>query len=217
MPPSILPSFLFFCYISSITPGPANLCSLSAALQRGRRAALQQWAGIFCGFFVVAQAAVLVAYFVGSAAGDYVGLLSFVGAAYLAYLALHTLRQEYARRDAASDGTAPRGDGGASGGFARAFLTGLFVQLTNVKIMIYCLTALTAYVLPYKRTLGALFAVGLFLPLTGPVANLVWLFAGLSLQRLFATHRRAVSVVMALSLLACAVSLAVSGAKDVLS
>lgn len=35
MPVEIIPSFLFYCFVSGITPGPANLCSLSLALRRG--------------------------------------------------------------------------------------------------------------------------------------------------------------------------------------
>ena len=209
VPLSIVPSFLFFCYIASITPGPANLCSLSAALQFGRRAALQQWVGIFCGFIIISLVAVFVAYFVGSAAGEYVGVLSFVGAAYLAFLALRTLRREYVSAGVASASVSRRS-------FARSFFTGLLVQLTNVKVMLYCLTALTAYVLPYKRSFGALLTVGLFLPFTAPMANLVWVLAGLGLQRLFVRHQRVVNLVMALALLACAVSLAVSGVRSVL-
>ena len=30
MPVSLIPAFLFYCYTNGITPGPANLCSLSA-------------------------------------------------------------------------------------------------------------------------------------------------------------------------------------------
>ena len=90
---------------------------------------------------------------------------------------------------------------------APSFRNGLLVQLTNVKIMIFCLTAQTAYVLPHTRSPWALLAMGVFLELTGPVCNLAWLFAGASLQRLFADHRRAVDVVMAVSLALCAVSL----------
>lgn len=87
------------------------------------------------------------------------------------------------------------------------FRTGLLVQLTNVKIMVFCLTALASYVLPYSGSFWALLGVGLFLPFTGPMANLVWLFAGASLQRLFVNHRKAVDIVMAVSLTLCAASL----------
>lgn len=41
----------------------------------------------------------------------------------------------------------------------------------------------------------------------GPLGNLVWLFAGVSLQGLFQRHWRIINIVMALSLTVCAVNL----------
>ncbi len=35
MPISLIPSFLLYCFVGGITPGPANLCSLAAALRCG--------------------------------------------------------------------------------------------------------------------------------------------------------------------------------------
>jgi cysteine/O-acetylserine efflux protein len=193
MPRSLLPSFLLYCYVCAITPGPANLCSLSAALRYGRGPALRQWRGLFLGFFVVSMASVLVTYLLGAVLDRYVGILSWIGAAYIFWMAWHMLRSSGAPAD--RDPAAPR------------FRTGLLVQLTNVKIMVFCLTALASYVLPYTDSFWMLLAVGLFLPFTGPVANLVWLFAGASLQKLFAGHRKAVDRVMAAALALCAVSL----------
>lgn len=193
MPPSILPSFLAYCYIGAITPGPANLCSLSASLRYGRKPALRQWRGLFTGFFLVSMASVLVTYFLGALLNDYVPLFSWVGAAYILWMAFHMLRSS--------------GDIELQEVDAPNFRRGLLVQLTNVKVMVFCLTALTSYVLPYTRSFLALLAVGLFLPFTGPMANLVWLFAGAALQKLLSRHRKAVDVVMALSLALCALSL----------
>ena len=45
------------------------------------------------------------------------------------------------------------------------------------------------------------------MPFTGPIANLLWLFAGASLQKLFENHRRTVDIVMAIALVLCAISL----------
>lgn len=193
MPRSLIPSFLLYCYVCGITPGPANLCSLSAALRYGKGPALRQWRGLFVGFFTVSMASVLLTYLLGAALDRYVGALSWVGAAYILWMAWHMLR---------SAGTAPEDDPAAP-----TFRTGLLVQLTNVKIMVFCLTALAGYVLPYTDSLRSLLAVGLFLPFTGPAANLVWLFAGSSLQKLLSAHRRAVDVTMAAALALCAVSL----------
>ena len=196
MPVSLIPSFLIYCFVGGITPGPANLCSLGAALRYGRGPALRQWRGLFCGFFLDAMGAVALTWLLGAALNDYVGMLSWVGAAYLLWMAWHMVRSSGADPD--RDPAAP------------SFRNGLLVQLTNVKVIIFCLTALSGYVLPYSRSLWALLPVGLFLPFTGPVCNLAWLFAGASLQRLFASHCRAVDLVMALSLAVCAVSLVLS-------
>lgn len=193
MPTSLIPSFLIYCYVGAITPGPANLCSLSAALRYGSKAALRQWRGLFVGYTTVSLSCVVLTWLLGAALNEYVGLLSWVGAAYILWLAYHMLRSAGLQID--DDPAAP------------TFRTGLLVQLTNVKVMIYCLTAMTGYVLPYTRSFWSLLAVGLFLPFTGPVCNLVWLFAGASLQKLFANHRKTVDVIMALSLAVCAVSL----------
>ncbi len=193
MPLSLIPSFLIYCYVGAITPGPANLCSLSAALRYGKGPALKQWRGLFCGFFLVSMGAVAVTFLLGALLNQYVGYLSWIGAAYILWLAWHMMCS--AGAEAADDPAYP------------SFRNGLLVQLTNVKIMICCLTALSSYVLPYTGSFWVLLGVGLFLPLTGPVANLVWLFAGASLQKLFQNHRRAVDLVMAASLALCAVSL----------
>lgn len=193
MPVSLIPSFLIYCFVGGITPGPANLCSLGAALRYGRGPALRQWRGLFCGFFLDSMGAVVLTWLLGAALNDYVGMLSWVGAAYLLWMAWHMLR---------SSGLNPDRDPAAP-----SFVTGLLVNLTNVKVIIFCIAALSSYVLPYSRSLWALLPVGLFLPFTGPACNLVWLFAGASLQTLFANHRKTVDLVMALSLALCAVSL----------
>ena len=193
MPVAMIPSFLLYWFVGAITPGPANLCSLSAALRYGKKAALIQWRGMFVGFSVVSLASVAVTWLIGTALSQYVGMLSWVGAAYILWMAWHMLRSSGGKQ--AEDPARP------------SFRTGLLVQLTNVKVMVFCLTAISGYMLPYNRSFWALLAVGLFMPFTGPMANLVWLFAGASLQKLFVNHRKAVDLVMALSLAVCAVSL----------
>ncbi|MCI8909780.1 MAG: LysE family transporter [Oscillibacter sp.] len=193
MPASMIPSFLIYCYVGAITPGPANLCSLSAAIRYGRGPALRQWRGLFTGFFLVSMGSVAVTYFLGAVLDEAVAALSWLGATYLLWMAWHTLRAsaDPARREAA----------------APSFRQGVLVQLTNVKIMVFCAVALSSYVLPYTHSFRTLLLTGLFLPLTGPVANLAWLFAGAALQKLFADHGRTVDAVMAAALALCAVSL----------
>lgn len=194
VPISLIPSFLVYCYVGAITPGPANLCSLSAALRYGKGPAMRLWRGLFTGFFLVSMLSVLITWLLGTLLNRYVSYLSWVGAAYLLWMAWHMARSA-GGAPAESDPAYP------------SFRNGLLVQATNVKIMVFCLTALSGYVLPYTRSFWSLLAVGLFLPLTGPVANLVWIFAGVTLQRWFVRYRKSVDLVMAVALALCAVTL----------
>lgn len=194
MPASIIPSFLYYCFITGITPGPANLCSLNASMRYGRKQALKQWRGLFAGFWVIAIGSVLITYFLGGVLGSSVSILAWVGAAYLVYLGVHILRSGRRKKTGEADKNCN-------------FFTGLIINLTNVKIMLTCLTALSSYVLPYDRSFRSLLLVGVFLPFTGPVCNLAWLFTGAALQRFFEKYEKSINMVMAISLFYCAFSL----------
>ena len=74
-------------------------------------------------------------------------------------------------------------------------------------MILFCVTALSSYVRVYTDSIPALLLTACFLPFTGPVCNLAWLFAGVSLRGVFLRHRRPINAVMAASLLLCAASL----------
>ncbi len=196
MPASLIPSFALYCAVSAITPGPANLCSLASAVKYGRRQAMRQWRGIFIGFAIVALASSMAVWFLGAVLNRYLRVLTWIGAGYIFWLAWHILRSD--------SGT------NAEAGVHCSFFTGLIVQLTNPKIMVFCMTALTVYALPYAHSYRDLLLVAAILPFTGPMANLVWLFAGTALQYYFKEQQRIISIIMAILLLFCGISIILS-------
>ncbi len=127
---------------------------------------------------------------------DKIYFLSYVGAAYIVWLAIHILRSRPGKEISKAKNY--------------GFKSGLIVQLTNVKVILFCITVLSSYVRAYTDSILDLFFVACVLPfIGGPLGNLAWLFAGVSLQGLFQRHWRAVNIVMALSLIVCAVNLVV--------
>jgi len=189
-------SFVVSNLIFSITPGPANITSLSTAIQHGRTVALRQWLGLFTGYAADSILAAFICYFLGAVLNEYVFVLSYIGAAYLVYLAIHMLRSSYgiSQKEIKLPG----------------FWTGFFVQITNVKVQITCFTVMTAFVLPYFQGFIPLLLTGLLLPvmpLSGPFCNLIWLFTGVGLQRFFKNHTKTVNIVMSISILICAATL----------
>ncbi len=197
MSQALVLSFLLYAFVTAITPGPANLSSLAASLHFGKAVALRQWRGLFVGYAIVALMAVFVVYFVGTAFNEYIGYLSWIGAAYILWLAYHILTAGEISNENLNENNPA----------LPSFKTGLFVQLTNVKIMVSCMTILSVYVLPNTNSFWILLAVGMFLPFTGPIMNLIWLFAGVAMKELFSKHRKMVDTVMAVSLAYCAFTL----------
>lgn len=204
MPVSIIPSFIYYDFICGITPGPANLTSLSTSIRRGRRVAMRQWYGVFIGFYVISIISGLLSYFVGSQLMEYVKYFSFVGAAYIIWLAIHILRdndEESEEPSSLDESSRPRVEEGT-------FWFGFLLQMTNVKVMVSCVTTIGAFVLPYTTDLGAIMIAACVLPLAGgPMCNLVWLLAGSKLQNLFKEHKKVINIIMAISLIICAITM----------
>lgn len=194
MPVSLIPSFLFYCIVSGITPGPANLCSLSASLNYGKKAALRQWRGLFIGYAVVSVCSVFIAFFLGNIMNRFIFAFSIIGAIYIIYLAIHILFMSKNQTEQIRNKNC-------------SFWSGFLLQVTNVKVIIFCLTALTSYVIPYTKSFWFLLLIGFFLPFTGPVTNLAWIYAGVWLKNLFCRYEKILNILMAVSLLFCAANL----------
>lgn len=190
MPLSLFPSLLLAILLVGYTPGPANLFSLHCSMRNGVKRALIMWLGLLTGFTIAAVAAALVTHWMGTMMGHYVVILKYVGCAYIFSLAWQIFRSSGKTAD--KDKTC-------------TFLSGMIVQLTNAKIILFDLMVYTTFVLPYSNRLPNLLLVAALLEIAGPGANLVYLFAGSTLHGLFTAHPLLIDRIMAVLLAACAV------------
>lgn len=191
----IVINFLTFVALSGITPGPANLTSLATSLNYGKNVALRQWLGLISGCITDAMLSVIIAYFIGTALNEYVKYLAFIGVAYLLWMAFHMIKVTYSEEQKMVK--------------TPGFWRGYFLQLTNVKVVLTCITALSSYVLPVTTSFATLFIFGCCLGVIQPSCNLVWLFTGVGLQKFFIKYQKIVNYIMAVLLILCAASLAV--------
>lgn len=194
MPLSLLPSLLFAILAVGYSPGPANLYSLACCLKFGRRKALKMWRGLLTGFSIAVVVMAVLTHLLGEVMGSYVGYLKYLGAAYILWLAWKMWRFSGQNNTEAQKCT---------------FTSGLIMQLTNAKMLLFDLTAFSVYVLPYSDQLSDLFVVAALLLLAGPGANLAWLYAGAYLRRFFARYQKQVDIVMSVLLLLCALYIVV--------
>ena len=194
MPAALFPSFLLYALLCEITPGPVNLYALSCGLRQGRRSLGPLTLGLLAGFAAVLAVSAVLTLTIGELLRDYVWMLSWVGAAYILWLAWQTLRAG--------------GETGEGAGGAPTFARGVLLQVSNVKTYLFCVTTLSAYVLPYTRDPRALLGWGLALPASGVACTLAWALAGSALGRFYARYRRQTDLVMAALLVLCALQLA---------
>ena len=190
MPSSLIPSLLLAIFAVGYSPGPANLYSLACCLKFGRRKALKMWRGLLTGFSIGAVIMVVLTHLLGVIMGDYVIYLKYIGAAYILWLAWKMWRFSGQNNTEAQECT---------------FTSGMIVQLTNAKMLLFELTAFSVYVLPYSDRIADLFVVAALLLIAGPGANLVWLYAGAYLRRFFGKYQKQVDIVMAILLALCAI------------
>ena len=185
-------SFLAYIFVTAFTPGPNTVLSMSNAGRLGFRRSFPFNLGIWAGFSALM---LLCGAFCGALYAFLPRIKPFMlalGAAYMLWLAWKTLR---------SSSHLEEGTGGAG------FVDGMLLQFVNVKVIIYGVTSLSAYVLPYYRQPPAVAGFALLLAFVGFLGTVCWALFGSLFHRIFSEHARAVNLVMALLLVCCAGSL----------
>ena len=189
---SVLSTFWVFTFITAITPGPNNILALTTGSRAGFRGSIPVLAGICGGFLCVMAICGALSYSFSSLSATYLRIMRYAGCAYLLWLAWKTAMPK---------------ESGSTNYTVSGFVSGFVLQFVNVKIMIYGMTAYSAFILPYHNTIAALLVGMCFLTLMGSFGTVVWAVAGASLQELMQRHARPVNLVLGASLVACAWSI----------
>lgn len=188
--------FSFFCNMTLTacltvwSPGPNNILLLSNASRYGIRKNLKFMAGIWTGSLSLMILSGLLCRTLSEVIPGVATVMKYVAAAYLLYLAYQTVRRQ------------PPGEQGSDR--EPTYVSGIVLQLVNVKIIIYGLTMFSAFILPYVQEPVALLAYAFYLMVLGAVGNLIWAFAGNVLKQFYGRHYRAMNMVMGALLVWCA-------------
>ena len=183
---------MVFCFINAFTPGPGNLLALNTVTNYGIRKGRPLFLGIFTGYIAVQTICAFFVYAVGTVAPGVLNILKYVGAAYILWLAVHiavSVPKEESDRQSAS------------------YVKGFLLQLVNVKVFLFGLTALTGFVVEYGKSLPFLLTFGSIVAGMGILATATWIGLGALIQKFYRKHYRILNIIMALTLLECIVSM----------
>ncbi|MEY8427628.1 LysE family transporter [Lachnospiraceae bacterium 46-15] len=192
MPGYVIGNFFVYSMINAFTPGPGNILALNTVTNYGWKKGTPLFLGIFSGYYVVQMLCALFVYGMSTLLPDVLGVMKYVGAAYILWLAIHIAFGH------------PDEDGGER---AASFWKGFMLQFVNVKIYLFGITALTGYVTNYNTSLSVLVFFELVIATIGTVATSAWIGIGLAIQKIYLRHYRLINIVLAVTLLECVYSI----------
>jgi threonine/homoserine/homoserine lactone efflux protein len=189
-----LPAFVAYVLVTTFTPGPNNIMSMTNASRLGFKKALPFAVGVGAGFVVILMLAALFSGLLYSAIPSIKPYMLAVGALYMLYLAYKTLKSAWHPHEEEINGRT-------------GFLWGALLQFVNPKGVLYSITVMSAYILPYWQAPLTLALISIALGVVCIASTVCWALFGSAFKALFSAHAKAVGVVMALLLVYCAVSL----------
>ncbi len=136
--PSVMVAFTLACVLLALTPGPDMTYFLSRTLAGGRKMGIMAMLGATTGLMGHAMLAGFGLSALIAASTRAFMVIKVVGAGYLLFLAVQAIRHGSALSIARTEGTGP-------GAFA-TWLTGIGVNLTNPKVILFYVTFLPQFV-----------------------------------------------------------------------
>ncbi|RBO13682.1 MULTISPECIES: cysteine/O-acetylserine transporter [Pantoea] len=187
MPHEVISAFMTYTLITALTPGPNNILILNSVNGNGIKRSLPVLTGMGAGFLMVMVLCGIFALTLVKVLPAVTQWLAWAGAAYILWLAL---------RIATSTSDDVTGSQNVMG-----FWSSFWLQFANVKIILYAITALSAFVLPYTHESSVIFMVSLILAIIGNIGHMTWALAGHLFQRVFYRHTRLINSLLALFLI----------------
>lgn len=190
-------SFMKYVLLVSYTPGPSNIYSLNTSIRYGFKRFLKVYSGLITGFFIVLLGSVFITYGFSLLPPVVTTALRIIGGIYILILAWHIWKSTPI--DAfESEETSSKLPG---------FLNGLFLNLTNIKVMFFSLSVYQMYLIRYYHSLAELLLWCIPMSFLGSCSTIVWALLGQGLASSYNRYYKLYNTILSLSLLLCVIEL----------
>lgn len=184
----MLTSLLIYAFVSSFTPGPNNIMALVFANTYGFRRTIRFCFGVSVGFFIL----LILSSFFNVVLHNFIPkvetFMAIIGATYLLYLAFIIVKSTGIKED-------------SSGGKYNSFIAGTLLQFVNPKGVLYAVTAIGTFVLPYYTDVLSLLLFSLLLAFIGLLSSMSWSLFGSVFKKIITTYELQFNILMALLLI----------------
>lgn len=187
-------AFLSYVIITTFTPGPNNIMSMSNASKYGFKKSLPFNFGVFFGFFTI----LILSSFFSSKLFEIIPsirpFMTYIGVAYILWLAWKIFKSKPSNSDTNDKST-------------NKFSMGVILQFVNVKGILYGITISSNFIIPYYNSMLVFVLFSVSLAFIAFISTCSWSLFGSILNKFFENHSKAVNTIMALLLVYTAISL----------
>jgi len=185
--------FISFIIIAAYTPGPNNIMSMINAGKVGLKKAWVFNLGIVIGFSILMIVCGLFTNLMGHLLPTIKPFLKYIGAIYILYLAYTTYNNSY------------NFENGNENIKSYSLKSGILLQFVNPKAILFGITTLSTFVLPYYEDVYVLL-FALILAVNTFFATMTWALFGSFFHDLLLAKTKLVNSVMTLALIFTAIS-----------
>lgn len=188
-------SFLVFVIITSFTPGPNNIMAMTFANKHGLTKTFPFCFGVGVGFLVITGLSSFFNIFLTKIMPIIEYPLIILGVSYMLYLAFKILTNKEHGSDKEEEN------------IRNLFLVGVILQFVNPKGILFGITVVATYILPYYSSYLSYFLFSLFLGIVGVFSTFSWALFGSAFQKILQQYQQPFNIVMALLLVYSALSI----------
>lgn len=187
-------AFFSYVFLTAFTPGPNNIMSMTNASKYGFNKSFPFNLGVLYGFLIVMSCCAAFSTFLYDFIPSIKPVMLYVGATYILWLAWTVWRNKphEGKEEISSTNTV---------------ISGMFLQFVNVKVILYGITAMSSFVLPYYQDFAIVTIFVLILAAVGFASTCCWALFGAAFERLFKKYDKFLNPIMALMLVYCAAAM----------
>ncbi|WP_078382066.1 LysE family translocator [Sutcliffiella halmapala] len=178
-------SFLLYCFIITITPGPTNIVILSTVHNFGAKKAMEYTYGATIAFGLLLVISAMLNTMLVTVIPKILVVLQIVGSIYMVYLAYQIYKMDSSKSTVNQTGT---------------FMNGFLMQFLNPKVVLFTMTVIPSFILPHYLAMSAVTISVLAITLIGFLAFITWVLFGTLFKKYLQKYNKMVNVTMSLLL-----------------
>ncbi|WDH96746.1 LysE family transporter [Paenibacillus urinalis] len=179
-------SFLIYCIIATFTPGPTNIVIMSTVQQYGTKRAIQDTYGATIGFALLLLLSAILNSVLTTILPKILIVMQIIGSLYMVYLAYLICMKK-------SSDAGPRQ--------LATFWSGLLMQFLNPKVVLFTLTVIPTFIMPYNNSAAVMMFGIMVITLVGFAAFMTWVIYGTLFKAFLQKHQRLVNLIMGICLM----------------